>query len=111
MLTWFDQQLAGTALRYGWKLLPPPPPAGRPFADVPTNKDSEMGDAVYFLDRAGLLNGYPDQTLGLGRPITRREFDLLRGRLVRWMEREISRLGSATVASPGGAVEERRNGR
>jgi hypothetical protein len=95
LLMWIDSRLADTPAPYPRPLQPISPSLGKPFADVPTDWDSEMGDALEFLGRAGLLNGYPDQTLGLERPMTHNEFEAVRERLQRWVDREMVRFGFA----------------
>jgi len=66
---------------------------------VPSDSDSELGDAVRFLSHIGLLNGYPDETLGLRRPMTRSEFDSALQRLQRWIDHEMVLLGRVPAAA------------
>jgi len=99
--TWFFGQLANSPAPHAQAPSPAPLPGGGPFADVPTDWDAEMGDAVSFLDRIGVLNGYPDQTLKLQRPITHDEFALALQRLQRWMDQEMAARGFAPPAVSG----------
>ena len=102
ILTWFYGQLVNTSPPYPRRQSLVPLSGGKPFADVPSDWDSEMGYAVSFLDRIGLLSGYPDETLGLRRPITRDEFEMALQRLLRWMDRELVALGFAPAEAPPG---------
>jgi hypothetical protein len=80
-------------------------PQSGPFADVPPNWESEMGDAVAVLTHLRVLNGYPDQTLALHRPISGGEFTALLQRILRWVDRELSEIdASHGIAQPKGGT-------
>ena len=100
-LQWFYGQLANTPSPYPRAPSSAPLPVSGPFADMP-NSDSEVGDAVGFLSHIGLLNGYPDQTLKLRRPMTHDESAAALQRLLRWMDQEMVLLGFAPAEAPSG---------
>jgi hypothetical protein len=105
ILQWFYGQPVNTPSPYPRVPSSVPLPAPKVFADVPADWDSEMGSAISILDHIGLLNGYPDQTLKLQRPMTREEFTVVRERLLRWMEQEMVLLGFARPeATAGGSA-------
>src|SRR5262249_18565522 len=70
-------------------------PAQGPFADVPT--DHWAYDAVNELAALGIFNGYPDQTFGGKRALTRYEFAVALQRMLQDVQRRIDAKG------PGGA--------
>src|SRR5436305_7873209 len=58
-----------------------------PFADVPT--DHWAYDAVNELAKAGIINGYPDNTFGGKRALTRYEFAIATQRGLQEVQRRI----------------------
>src|SRR5215211_5332042 len=62
-------------------------PAQGPFADVPT--DHWAYDAVNELAALGIFNGYPDQTFGGKRALTRYEFAVALQRMLQDVQRRI----------------------
>jgi hypothetical protein len=62
VIAWLGCCLAGT----GVAPRPGPPPAGRPFADVP--RDHWAYDAVEELRQRGILRGYPSAPAAARRP-------------------------------------------
>jgi hypothetical protein len=71
-------------------------PAQGPFADVPT--DHWAYDAVNELAALGIFNGYPDQTFGGKRALTRYEFAVALQRMLQDVQRRID----AIPRGPGG---------
>src|SRR5437867_10275325 len=61
------------------------------FADVPTNHWAY--DAVNELAAAGIFTGYPDQTFGGKRALTRYEFAVAIQRMLQDVQRRIEALG------------------
>src|SRR3954451_15226028 len=73
-------------------------PAQGPFADVPT--DHWAYDAVNELAALGIFNGYPDQTFGGKRALTRYEFAVALQRMLQDVQRRIDAKGG-TPTTPG----------
>ncbi|MDH7568737.1 MAG: S-layer homology domain-containing protein, partial [Armatimonadota bacterium] len=70
-----------------------------PFADVPP--DHWAYNAVEFLRRQGLIDGYPDQTFKGKRPMTRYEIAQMTARMLQGLMARLQTLeGTRTVAPP-----------
>jgi hypothetical protein len=78
-------------------------PAQGPFADVPT--DHWAYDAVNELAALGIFNGYPDQTFGGKRALTRYEFAVALQRMLQDVQRRIDAIkpGGTGPGAPGSA--------
>jgi len=74
-------------------------PAQGPFADVPT--DHWAYDAVNELAALGIFNGYPDQTFGGKRALTRYEFAVALQRMLQDVQRRIDAKGGPTTPGTG----------
>jgi len=90
--------LAGVALTLFMGKLAYAAPAQGPFADVPT--DHWAYDAVNELAALGIFNGYPDQTFGGKRALTRYEFAVALQRMLQDVQRRIDAKGGGTTG-PG----------
>jgi hypothetical protein len=77
-------------------------PAQGPFADVPT--DHWAYDAVNELAALGIFNGYPDQTFGGKRALTRYEFAVALQRMLQDVQRRIDARPVGGGTAPQGAV-------
>ena len=73
-----------------------------PFADVPT--DHWAYDSVNELAKQGIVNGYPDQTFGGKRALTRYEFAMAIQRMLQEVQRRID-AAVAPLKAPGGAQD------
>jgi hypothetical protein len=80
-------------------------PAQGPFADVPT--DHWAYDAVNELAALGIFNGYPDQTFGGKRALTRYEFAVALQRMLQDVQRRIDAKGGPTTPGGPGAPGQR----
>jgi hypothetical protein len=74
-------------------------PAQGPFADVPT--DHWAYDAVNELAALGIFNGYPDQTFGGTRALTRYEFAVALQRMLQDVQRRIDMIKPGAPGTPG----------
>ena len=90
--------LAGVAAAL---VLARPALAQGPFADVPT--DHWAYDSVNELAKQGIVNGYPDQTFGGKRALTRYEFAMAIQRMLQEVQRRID-TAVGKVPGPGPAV-------
>src|SRR5215210_1992272 len=84
-------------------------PGQGPFADVPT--DHWAYDAVNELAQHGIVNGYPDQTFGGKRALTRYEFAVALQRMLQDVQRRIDAIpkpppGGGAAGPPGISPEE-----
>src|SRR5438093_6580753 len=78
------------------------------FADVPT--DHWAYDAVNQLAAAGIFTGYPDQTFGGKRALTRYEFAVAIQRMLQDVQRRIEALGIPELQRRIAALEARQGG-
>src|ERR1043166_7105841 len=74
------------------------------FADVPT--DHWAYDAVNQLAAEGIFTGYPDQTFGGKRALTRYEFAVAIQRMLQDVQRRIEQATSRPQAPPGATKED-----
>jgi hypothetical protein len=101
--------LAGVALTLFMGKAALAAPAQGPFADVPT--DHWAYDAVNELAALGIFNGYPDQTFGGKRALTRYEFAVALQRMLQDVQRRIDAIkqqpGVPGTVGPRGPAGER----